>query len=125
MRLSAAVLLTAAELGTYDIPKNNMFVPIFGFDKEANSTHFGASFVASLIATTAANPVDVVKTRVMNDPHAVVGGPTSHFSHILKREGPFGFLKRWTASYLRIGPHTVLSLVLIEKVQHMIGMPSY
>lgn len=59
------------------------------------------------------------------DPHAIVGGPSGHFVHILKNHGPFGFLKGWTASYLRIGPHTVISLVLIEKVRQMIGMASY
>ena len=98
---------------------------MLGFDKEANVTHFVASFVASLIATTAANPADVVKTRVMNDPHSVVGGAVGHFKRILKMDGPVGFLKGWTASYLRIGPHTVISLVLIEKVRQMIGMASY
>ena len=104
--------------------KNNVFVP-FGLDKEAKSTHFLASFIASLITTTAANPADVVKTRVMNDPHGAIGGPRQHFVHILKTDGPVGFLKGWTASYLRIGPHTVISLVLIEKVRQMIGIMTY
>jgi len=120
-----AAFLTSAQLGSYDIIKNNVFVQVFGFDKEAYSTQLGASFIASLITATAANPADVVKTRVMNDPHATVGGPREHFVRILKRDGPFGFLKGWTASYLRIGPHTIISLVLIEKVRQMIGMVSY
>ena len=64
--VTRAAFLTAAELGSYDIIKNNILVAVFGFDKEDNMTHFAASFAASLIATTAANPADVVKTRVMN-----------------------------------------------------------
>lgn len=122
--VTRAAFLTSAELGSYDIIKNNILVSYLGFDKEANITHFGASFIASLIACTAANPADVVKTRVMNDPHGHVGGVIEHFKHILKADGPLGFLKGWTASYLRIGPHTVISLVLIEKVRQMIGMTS-
>ncbi|KAL7529452.1 hypothetical protein ACHAWF_002979 [Thalassiosira exigua] len=123
--VTRAAFLTSAELGSYDVIKNDVLVKSFGFDGEANLVHFWASFAASLIATTVANPADVVKTRVMNDPHGIVGGPTAHFVHILKTDGPVGFLKGWTASYLRIGPHTVISLVLIEKVRQLIGIPSF
>ena len=123
--VTRAAFLTSAQLGSYDVIKNNILVPILGFDKEANSTHFAASFIASIITTTAANPADCVKTRVMNDPHGIVGGASAHFKDILKKDGPMGFMRGWTASYLRIGPHTVISLVLIEKVRQMIGMASY
>lgn len=64
--VTRAAFLTSAQLGSYDIIKNNVLVPVFGCDKESNGTHFGASFIASIITTTAANPADVVKTRVMN-----------------------------------------------------------
>jgi len=123
--VTRAAFLTSAQLGSYDVIKNNIFVQMFGFDKEANTTHFSASIIASVITTTAANPADVVKTRVMNDPHATIGGPSKHLMHILKMNGVSGFMKGWTASYLRIGPHTVISLVLIEKVRQIIGMSSY
>ena len=123
--VTRAAFLTSAQLGSYDVIKNNILVPILGFDKEANSTHFAASFIASIITTTAANPADCVKTRVMNDPHGIVGGASAHFKDILKKDGPMGFLRGWTASYLRIGPHTVISLVMIEKVRHLIGLGSY
>merc|ERR1712194_327454 len=119
-----ASCLNAAELGSYDIIKNNVLVPLLGFEKEANITHFSASFVASLIATTVANPADVVKTRVMNDPHAIVGGAVEHFKHVLRTDGPSGFLRGWTASYLRMGPHTVISFMAIEKVRQVIGLTS-
>lgn len=64
--VTRAAFLTSAQLGSYDVIKNNFLVKLFGFDKEANGTHFIASLIASLITTTAANPADVVKTRVMN-----------------------------------------------------------
>lgn len=123
--VTRAAFLTSAQLGSYDVIKNNIFVQILGFDKEANTTHFSASIIASVITTTAANPADVVKTRVMNDPHGIIGGPSKHMMHVWKSNGISGFLLGWTASYLRIGPHTVISLVLIEKVRQIIGMSSY
>ena len=122
---ATVTFLTCSELGTYDIMKNNILVPIFGYDKEANQTHFMASFIASLFATTIANPADVIKTRVMNDSHHIIGGPISHCKHIWKTNGYKGFMKGWTASYLRIGPHTVLSFVMIEKIRQLIGIGSY
>ena len=126
--VTRAAFVTSAELGTYDIIKNNILVQLLDFDRDANSTQFGASFLASIITTTVANPADVVKTRVMNDIHGKVGGTgtaRAHFQHILRTDGPTGFLKGWMASYLRIGPHTVISIVIIEKVRQMMGMASY
>jgi hypothetical protein len=121
--VTRAAFLTSAQLGSYDVIKNNIFVRMFGMDKEANVTHFSASILASVITTTAANPADVVKTRVMNDPNAIVGGPSKHI--IWNENGVRGFMKGWTASYFRIGPHTVISLMAIEKVRQIIGISSY
>eukprot|EP00751_Fragilariopsis_kerguelensis_P016334 CAMPEP_0170834060 /NCGR_PEP_ID=MMETSP0734-20130129/720_1 /TAXON_ID=186038 /ORGANISM="Fragilariopsis kerguelensis, Strain L26-C5" /LENGTH=265 /DNA_ID=CAMNT_0011200531 /DNA_START=193 /DNA_END=987 /DNA_ORIENTATION=+ len=93
--VTRAAFLTSAELGSYDIMKNNILVPMLGFDKEGNNTHFIASFIASLLACTVANPADCVKTRVMNDPNGIVGGASAHFKDILKKDGPMGFMRGW------------------------------
>ena len=123
--LVRAAFVTSAELGSYDVVKNDILVRSFGVDGDATSTHLLASLVASLITTTAANPADVVKTRVMNDPHGTVGGAYRHLVHVWTTDGMAGFMRGWTASYLRIGPHTVISLVLVEKVRKGIGLASY
>ena len=47
------------------------------------------------------------------------------FKSILRDEGATAFMKGWTASYLRIGPHTVISFILIEKVRQLFGMNTY
>ena len=44
---------------------------------------------------------------------------------ILRDEGAMTFMKGWTASYLSIGPHTVISFILIEKVRQLFGMQTY
>ncbi|KAL3764069.1 hypothetical protein ACHAW5_010439 [Stephanodiscus triporus] len=120
-----AAFLTSAQLGSYDVIKNDVLVDAFSFDGDSTSTHLCASAFASAITATAANPPDVVKTRVMNDPRRTVGGPCAHFLHVMRTDGISGFMRGWTASYLRIGPHTVISLVLIEKIRQGIGMASY
>jgi hypothetical protein len=52
-------------------------------------------------------------------------GPYYHVRDILKNEGIKGFMRGWTASYCRIGPHTILSFLLIEKIRQWIGMATY
>ena len=47
------------------------------------------------------------------------------FKSILRDEGATAFMKGWTASYLRIGPHTGISFILIEKVRQLFGMKTY
>jgi len=119
-----AAFLTSAQLGTYDIVKNNLLVGILNFDKEANSTHFVGSLITSIAATTAANPADVVKTRAMN---CKIGdlGSFGHARLLYRHEGLGAFMKGWCASYCRIGPHTIISFVIIEKVRQLIGLATY
>jgi hypothetical protein len=197
-----AAFLTSAQLGTYDTVKNNFLVGHLGFEKDAGSTHLAASLIASVASTTAGNPADVVKTRVMNEGLVADGGavessgikgssssssasstssssrisssatsistttkanststtaqsadssttksksatteaattratsslrrrqsgPLFHCKQILKHEGLQGFMKGWTASYCRIGPHSIVSLLLVEKVRKLIGVGTY
>lgn len=118
-----AALLTSAQLGTYDVIQNDLLVQHFGFERGSHGTHFAASLVASVITATASNPPDVVKTRVMNCTER--RGPMSHAAEILRRDGPTGFMKGWTASYFRLGPHTIISLLVIEKVRSLVGLSAY
>lgn len=122
-----AAFLTSAELGSYDVIKNNILVHELGLDHEALSTHFTAAFFSSLIATTAANPADVVKTRVFNDrsPGGPGGKALMHLRSIVRNEGLSALFKGWTPSYLRIGPHTIISFLLIEKIRPLLGLTTY
>ena len=58
----------------------------------------------------------------MNDLEKKIGGPGAHVMNILKNEGPSAFMKGWTASYMRIGPHTIISFVLIEQIRKQMKM---
>jgi len=118
-----AALLTSAQLGTYDVIKNDLLVKHLRLQSEAPSTHLAASLVASIVTVTASNPPDVVKTRVMNDTSG--RGPVAHVREILHINGPTGFMKGWTASYCRLGPHTIISLMLIEEFRKLVGLSTY
>lgn len=120
-----AALLTSAQLGTYDVIQNDLLVHRLGFQKSAHSTHLTACLVASVVTATASNPPDVVKTRVMNCTATPRRGPMCHAREVLRTCGLSGFFKGWTASYCRLGPHTIISLMMIEKAREWVGLESY
>lgn len=47
-------------------------------------------------------------------PHCIVD--------LFKKEGVPGFFKGWMPAYWRIGPHTVITLLLMEKVRTFLGL---
>lgn len=120
-----AALLTSAQLGTYDVIQNDLLVQRLGFQRGAHSTHLTASLVASVVTVTASNPPDVVKTRVMNCAASPRRGPLCHAREVLRTDGPMGFMKGWTASYCRLGPHTIISFLMIEKAREVVGLSSF
>lgn len=120
-----AALLTAGQLGSYDVFKNNLLVSKMNFSRENFSTHFCSSLLASLVATTVCNPADVIKTRMMNDQTSKKASFINFTIKLVKNERFNALMKGWTASYFRIGPHTVISFILVEQIRKMIGMATY
>ncbi|ODQ64658.1 mitochondrial carrier [Nadsonia fulvescens var. elongata DSM 6958] len=116
---SRGVLMTASQMVSYDEFKN-LLVYKFHMDKDKKTTHFSASLLAGLVATTICSPVDVIKTRIMNDKKAHAGSSSSFsvVSHAIKNEG-FGFaFKGWIPSFVRLGPHTIITFVVLEQLKH-------
>lgn len=116
-----AAVVTSAQLGSYDSIKNNLLIHHLHVE-EGFGMHFVASMAAGIITTTASNPIDVIKTRFMADR----AGKYTSILHCVKdtylHEGVKGFFKGWMPAYWRLGPHTVLSLLIIEKVREVFGL---
>ena len=112
---SRAVLMTVGQLATYDGFKRFLleYTPL----KDGLSTHFTASFLAGFVATTICSPVDVIKTKVMS---------SSEHTNILKlvtdttrAEGIRWMFKGWVPSFIRVGPHTILTFLFLEQHKKM------
>jgi len=119
-----AAFLTSAQIGSYDVIKNNILVKTFGYNKEKQTTHLSASMLASIICTTTSNPPDMLKTRMMND-KVGTSGIIKHALLIYRTEGMLAFMNGWCASYCRIGPHTIISFLLVERIRQLVGMATY
>ncbi|KAH3985807.1 hypothetical protein HBI81_093140 [Parastagonospora nodorum] len=112
---SRAVLMTVGQLATYDGFKRTLleYTPL----KDGLSTHFTASFLAGFVATTICSPVDVIKTRVMSsNAHQSI---VSLVTEITKQEGIRWMFKGWVPSFIRVGPHTILTFLFLEQHKKM------
>ncbi|KAJ3129074.1 hypothetical protein HK098_002666 [Nowakowskiella sp. JEL0407] len=94
------MLMTASQIATYDIFKQSMLDT--GYFKDNLTTHFGASTLAALVATTATNPIDVVKTRIMSSPPGTYKGTIDGMVKIVTKEGTMALMKGWTPSFTRL-----------------------
>lgn len=106
-----AVLMTASQLASYDIFKKELLDRTSMGDNLY--THFTASFMAGFVATTVCSPVDVIKTRVMSAKTSE--GVVSLLTRIMQNEG-FGWaFKGWVPSFIRLGPHTIVTFLFLEQ----------
>ncbi|KAI5815694.1 mitochondrial carrier domain-containing protein [Pyronema omphalodes] len=106
-----AGLMTSCQLATYDQAKRLLLKS--GYFQDGVSTHFTASLMSGLIATTVCSPVDVIKTRVMTS-HARVG-IVGLVCDVTKREGLGWMFRGWMPSFMRLGPQTILTFIALEQ----------
>jgi dicarboxylate transporter 10 len=108
---SRAVLMTVGQLASYDGFKRALLkhTPL----QDNRTTHFTASIMAGFVATTICSPVDVIKTRVMSS--ADKKGIVHLVTDISKAEGIRWMFKGWVPSFIRIGPHTILTFLFLEE----------
>ncbi|KAF2749014.1 mitochondrial carrier [Sporormia fimetaria CBS 119925] len=112
---SRAVLMTVGQLASYDGFKRALLEHTSLQDNI--TTHLTASLLAGFVATTICSPVDVIKTRVMSA-HGTQG--LIHLvTDIFRQEGVKWMFKGWTPSFIRIGPHTILTFLFLEEQKKM------
>ncbi|RPB27999.1 mitochondrial carrier [Terfezia boudieri ATCC MYA-4762] len=107
-----AALMTASQLATYDEFKKLILGAGLGGD--GIGTHFAASLLSGLVATTVCSPVDVVKTRVMVGQGKGVG-VLSVLKTTVRKEGLRWVFRGWVPSFARLGPHTILTFIFMEQ----------
>ncbi|KAI4321111.1 hypothetical protein MLD38_034531 [Melastoma candidum] len=123
LTVNRAMIVTASQLATYDqvkesIIKNHVMADGLG-------THVTASFAAGFVAAVASNPVDVIKTRVMN--MKVVPGEEPPYAGAMdcaiktvRAEGPLALYKGFLPTISRQGPFTVVLFVTLEQVRKLL-----
>lgn len=122
-----AATIAAVELPVYDYCKHLLLDRIG--DKPAN--HFISAFIASLLAAIACNPVDVIRTRLMNQRRIFRSYGATSISHstayyansiecltnILRHEGVHALWKGFVPSFLRMNPWNLTFFLVYEKLK--------
>lgn len=115
-------LMTIGQIAFYDQVKTMLLNT--GYFKDDPRLHFLSSLAAGAIATTLTQPLDVIKTRSMNAAPGEFNGLLGIISHTAKL-GPMGFFKGFVPAFVRLGPHTVITFILLEQLRLNFGtMPS-
>ncbi|XP_015058445.1 mitochondrial uncoupling protein 5 [Solanum pennellii] len=123
LTVNRAMLVTASQLASYDQFKETILEK--GLMKDGLGTHVVSSFAAGFVAAIASNPVDVIKTRVMNmkvEPGMAppYSGAIDCAMKTIKAEGPMALYKGFIPTISRQGPFTVVLFVTLEQVRKML-----
>jgi hypothetical protein len=114
-----AAVLTSAQLSSYDHTKH-MLINHTTYFEDRLDTHLVSSLIAGLCTAIASNPVDVVKTRYMNDQKAYKGVVDCLIQTV--RESPKSLYKGFIPNYIRLGAHCMFALPLNEQIRKMFGL---
>lgn len=111
-------LMTVGQIAFYDQVKSLMLNS--GHFEDNPKTHFLASLVAGAIATTLTQPLDVLKTRAMNAAPGEFNGMLDLIRYTAKL-GPMGFFKGYVPAFVRLGPQTILTFLILEQLRLKFG----
>jgi len=118
-----AAFLASGQLSSYDHTK--FLMKSNGIISDGPQLHVIASLVSALCATTACQPFDVIKTRIMTNQ---ISGQNLYRNSIdcglqtLRHEGLKGISRGWLPSFLRLGPHFIMALPLWEQCRRLLGL---
>ncbi|KFW67465.1 Mitochondrial dicarboxylate carrier, partial [Pygoscelis adeliae] len=118
MASSRGALVTVGQLSCYDQAKQ--LVLTTGLLSDNIFTHFLASFIAGGCATFLCQPLDVLKTRLMNSQGEYRG--VAHCAVETAKLGPLAFYKGFVPAAIRLIPHTVLTFVFLEQLRKYFGI---
>lgn len=121
--------LNAHQLASYDHGKHFLLGRFPAVFKDNMLTHFCASFFAGFCTAATSNPIDVVRTRIMNETVAAgqrarYTNPISSVVMIVRAEGMAGLYKGFVPSYIRLGSATVMFLMLYEQLRRLCNLPT-
>jgi dicarboxylate transporter 10 len=105
-------LMTCSQLASYDVFKGAL-MNMTGSGGDHPVLHVSASLLASLVATTLCSPMDVIKTQLMGS--SGQGSTLKVIRELTRMEGPRWLFRGWTPGFVRLGPQTMATLVLLEQ----------
>ncbi|KAL1495399.1 hypothetical protein AB1Y20_016767 [Prymnesium parvum] len=90
-----------------------------GADAHSVATHIACALCSAAVSILCVNPVDVVRTRVYNQPRdgSWYTSGLDAARQLVRKEGWSAFYKGAFTHYLRLGPHMVLVFGILEQLK--------
>uniref|UniRef100_A0A3Q2C9U4 Solute carrier family 25 member 14 n=1 Tax=Cyprinodon variegatus TaxID=28743 RepID=A0A3Q2C9U4_CYPVA len=116
-----AAIVVGVELPVYDITKKHLLRS--GLMGDTILAHFISSFTCGLAGALASNPVDVVRTRMMNQ-RVLSGSPMykgtlDGLMQTWRNEGFFALYKGFWPNWLRLGPWNIIFFITFEQLKKL------
>ncbi|KAG5261936.1 hypothetical protein AALO_G00290240 [Alosa alosa] len=116
-----AAIVVGVELPVYDLTKKHLILS--GHMGDTVYTHFLSSFACGLAGALASNPIDVVRTRMMNQ-RVVLDGTCGGYKGTLdcllqtwRSEGFLALYKGFFPNWLRLGPWNIIFFLTYEQLK--------
>ncbi|BEJ15536.1 hypothetical protein CspHIS471_0501410 [Cutaneotrichosporon sp. HIS471] len=117
-----AGVLTSSQLGSYDVAKHFVRSHYSHHFPEGITTHLLCSGFAGFMCSVTSAPIDTIKVRMMNDSVGRFKGSADCAYQLLRYEGPLALYKGFFGCWIRLWPHTVISLMLLEQLRKVVGL---
>jgi len=109
-----AIVLNAAQLAFYSQAKQMLLDRKYLNDNIY--LHLVSSLISGFAATTVSLPIDITKTRIQTMKPGEYSGALDVLRKTIAKEGVFSLWKGFTPYYLKLGPHTILTFIFLEKM---------
>eukprot|EP01018_Ginkgo_biloba_P035073 Gb_34130 [translate_table: standard] len=121
-----AGILNAAQVPSYDHAKH--IILNAGLLQEGVACHLVSSMIAGFVTAIVISPVDLVRTRIMQQAVQEDGQGALYSSSFdclkktVRSEGVLGLYKGFVPVWLRISPHTIVTFFVFEQLRKAIGI---
>jgi len=113
-----AAVVNGVQIPTYDVTKRNLLANGY---LDSKLTHFGASLFAGFLGASFSQPLDVAKTRMMNQ-RLVQNSQVKIYKGVMdcllstaRHEGVLALWKGFTPTFCRLGPWNVIFFMTLEQ----------
>lgn len=97
-----------------------------GMDATHPGVHAISSLGSAFLSTMTINPLDVIRTRLYNQPFDAHGNGLWYKNgvdaaiKVMRTEGPLAFYKGAWTHFMRLGPHLVLVFIFHEQLKRIL-----
>ncbi|KAF1985963.1 mitochondrial carrier [Aulographum hederae CBS 113979] len=114
-----SVLMNVSQIATYAAAKTQMLsMPGLGL-KDDMTTHAMSSLIAGTVTTAVCAPADVVKSRLQSAAKSQQQTFVKIILEPLRKEGPLFLMKGFSAAWIRLTPHTMLTFMFMEQLRNL------